>query len=459
MSETIRFHSAYRSNLPIYERHHDWVESTPEALAEYLVPTMVEKEETLGKKYFRERVDHLDTDNDIFNLLTVHFSDLTKDEPTWGGLDGERAKLILKNIDGKRTSAWKQAKEIIWQLLWAGVVPIEAYAPAVVSGSAADAKANNERSYARIYEPWDLVDWAYFDDEGPDRGKLQYVVFRSKMENFDGKEHLVFKKLWIEPGGRVYYSQRYRSAVPWAEKLAKKDIDVVPHEEEMVGELPFIPVHIFGDPEKGVKRTSMYRATNDAKVLLNTQSLYDRICRYLAFVRTIIAAADIQDKDRILLSEAIIGTINDPDAKVFNLPASDPVPIWKNRQRISQSIKFKMLFMSHQAVNPESKEAASVESKRADQESRKNYYNDLTDEVEFGLNYLYGTVLNEFEGRQLASAGTSIMFKRNFELKDYVVDQQEKDRLWLQLGSFAEAGVEARKRIVVTNLLDASTLR
>ena len=70
---------------------------------------------------------------------------------------------------------------------------------------------------------------------------------------------------------------------------------------------------------------------------------------------------------------------------VHTLEAADPQPLWRDIQRLEQSIRQKILLQPNQAVNPESRETPSVDSKRADHDVRSKFYNDFIDEVQFGL--------------------------------------------------------------------------
>lgn len=464
MSQKITFHPAYLANRSVYQKHRDWLDSTPESLRPYIMKTMLEDlstEDGIGEKYYQERLRFLDTDNDIHSLMKVHHSDLIKDQPTWGGLDSDQAQTILKDIDGKRTTVWKFTKNLFWQSIWAGLNIIETTGPQDVGETAAEAKANRERSYSWSYEPDDLVYWRYFEDGG-DIGMLAEVVLLNKVHVDGDKHYQTYKRFWREAGSSAYSVQYLRCTKTINDTLMSSEVEceIDPDRPEAIGQLPFLPITIIGDPVEGVQNSPMYRLTNDAKMLLNMRSIYDRAGRAAGYERNIIFAHGIKDQETFLLNETVWGKIDDPEGSIHTLNPADPIAMWRRMENTKQSIRFKGLMHNNQGLNPESKESPSVESKESDKETRKNYYNDLTDDIEAGLDYLFGTVHAAFEPTAIIPGEVNILFRREFEMKDYAVEQADQAMLWSWSSSLGEAGTEAKKRLAITKLLtlDLATL-
>lgn len=453
----IVFHPAYLANKPHYERQRAWLDSTPEALAQYVVQTYLEKTDKDGGMYHQERLDLLDTDNQISAYLKIHLAELVKDKPTYTGMESEQAQLILADVDGKRNPAAKRTAEIFWQMLWAGMVPVEVFAPDKVGERKIDAQLSGERSFSRLYEPDALVAWSYFDDDGPMRGQLQQVVFENRICYVEKKKEVCkyrsYKVYWIDAPGQSFQSQIVRSKKTLAESEVADFVEVEPDPERgevKTGQLQFIPVVLFGDVEQGVKKTVIYNACYDARIMLNKQSHLDTTNRYNHFPRHIMTGDVNPEQTSVDLANTTLGVIRGKDVSLHTLAAAEPVSLAKDITRLAQSIKQKVLLMPNQGANPESKEVESAESKRADQETRKTFYDDVTDQVQYGLESLYGWAHSGFEGEQnIARGKVQVTFKRDFEAVDPDTALQTDVANRLLAKSMGKAGQEYLKRVFV----------
>ena len=456
MSDIIKFHPSYLENAPLYQRHRHFKDNDRHAIASprYIVKSEIEeKEGEVGMGYYRKRLALLDIDNDIKAILDIHYADLTKDEFAVSGMDSERAKLISEDVDSHGTSLWTFGKQILWQQLWAGFVPIETFAPAAVADNERDALANNERSYSRIYEPDDVVDWEYFAADGPLKGELARVVFLHGTVTDGDKVYQRFKRYTLADG--AYQVEILRSTQTLAELSGAKEAAVVPDKELgglRLGELPFIPVTFIGDPVEGIKDTVIYGPVDQTVILLNKQSFYDRSTRYQGYDRHILAASGLGAQDAINLSDVTVGTIDDPSAQVHTLTASDPIASWRDIQRLRQSIKHKGLLQSNQALNPESRESPSADSKQMDNEARKHFYNELTDEAQEGIERMLGEVHAGFEAGAIG-ADLAVTFKRDFTMRDPEQELLEEQELRSLAGRLGEAGFEIIKQQAINRIM------
>lgn len=451
----IVFNPEYLANKGHYERHRAWLKSTPDALGEYVVKTYLENKDADGSEYYTERIELLDTDNPIHSLLTIHQSEITKDSPSWTGLEKPQAQIILKDIDGKRTPVEKFIKDLSWQQLWAGFIPVETFAPPKSGPRKIDAMLSGERSYSRIYEPDDCVAWDFFDDDGPMRGLLQYVVFRNKVVNVDKakgyKSHQLYKILWIDKPGEKYKTTIVRSKTTLGQIADADYVDVVPVPElgeEKTGGLQFLPVTFFGDPCEGVHNTCLFRASFDARIKLNKQSHYDTTTRYNHFPRHIITGDLPNQIENAEMGSTRLAVLRGKDIDLHSLEAADPVALWRDIQRLEQSIIRKMMLMPTQ-INPESREQQSVESKRADQEARKKFYSDVTDEIQHGLEYLFGRVHAGFENGHIPKGEVQCTFPKDFDLvdPDSLLQIDVANRLLAK--TMGKAGTEYLKRVFI----------
>lgn len=456
MAEKIYFHPSYLRNKDHYARHRDWLESRPEVLGRFLEETYIERTDTDGKEYYAERKRMLDVDNQLHALLTIHQSELAEEEPTWGGMDDPLAEVILEDIDGKGTSAWKLAKEIIWQLLWAGVAFAETFAPAAKSKSKGEARESGERSFTRLYEPDEVVQWEFFDDDGVRRGQLRSITFLNRTVRVGNNVYQTYKRYWIDEDSDYFKSQILRSTKTINALFSSDHVEVKPDPdrgEEKQGELEFIPVTVFGDPDQGVVNTVLFRASFDAIVLLNKQSQYDTTTRYNHYPRHIVSGSDDPEQDSVNLPNTGLGVVSGRDIKIHTLQAADPVALWRDIRRLEQSIRHKVLLQINQA-NAESREQPSVDSKRADAEARKKFYNEITDVLEYGLSHLFGLVHAGFEEGIIEGDGVQVQFRRDFSLKDFEMEMQEQSVRWSRAGSMGKPGTAYRKRLFINDLYD-----
>lgn len=469
--EKIIFHASYLTNREAYQRHRDWLESTKESLAKpkYVHRTYLETHDDRVKPLYQERLDLLDTDNNIKSLLTVHYSELTKEEPTWSGLESTVAQAIRKNIDGKGKSAWLFTKEVTWQLLWAGFAPVEVFSPESKSDNLLDAQRTGERSFSRLYEPDSAVAWEYFDDDGPRRGQFRSVTFLNSVV-FDGKKaYQTYKHYWIpdeapvvvseEPPPILYKCQILRSKKTVEQIQNEKSVEVEPDPVrglEKTGAIPFIPVYFFGDPDKGVENTTIYQAVFDAITQLNKQSMYDTTTRYNHYPRHIISGSDNPEQDSMDLGPATLG-VTRGKIDVHTLEAADPVALWKDIRRLEQSIRYKVLLMINQQANPESREQPSVEAKRADAEVREKFYNEMTDLLEYALGLLFGVYHAAFEAGSIPE-NVEVSFRRDFALKDSETERQEKAEKFSRADRMGEAGKKFQKRLFINDVMDTKLL-
>lgn len=451
----LKVHPSYYPNLEHYNRHDDWVTSDPQSLFSYIHRTRLEiADKKTGEEYYQERLKNLDTENDIGAICDIHFSALVKEQPVFKEMDSDLAQDLLNNASGDGTSLWQISREVIRALGKYGCSVSETFKTADVATTAQEAEAIGERAYIRTYKPQHLVNWERFEEESGKVGQLKEVLLVNRILKEGDKEFQLFKRYWFDEESSNYKCALYKALEDGAfHKLlaSKESIQAELYTDEKIGGIEEIPVVIIGDPVNGVKQTPIYREVYQSEVLLNKQSIYDQACRYGSSPRHVITGEDVKVGDAIALSNTHIGAVEGSGIDIKSFETADPIGQWRDIIRLRTAIRRSGLFQANQHMAPDSKEAVSVESKRLDDETRKDYYNQVIDTLENALeDMLHLSTL--FDGPNNIPEDAKAIFKRDFDMETQEEKLAREEVVYKYSLNMGDAGHKLRQHLVVNKV-------
>jgi hypothetical protein len=423
------------ANWKTYQKIADFEEGDLSVLAErYLLRYGFEWDnEEKAKKHFLSRQERLRNDNFVSQYLVLHIGHLSQ-PMTVNGVEGnELLERVLADATGFGVPAEMANRERTQFYIRDGRVGTLVDAPAEVSGSTGEARANREQSYEIIYEASQIWVARRFT-EGPRRGEFSEVVvtYGSHVAE-DGTVYMQFRRFAQEepPDARfVCQTLRAKSAGVLSPGSKIEELEIV---EETQGALTRIPFVMRG---AGPKESYVRDIANDNCAHLNLQSVNDNILYYTGMQRAVFIGFTREEIDKWGESNGIM-TANS-DAQVLNVEPAYPQGILETLATLERKIHRRGKFQFNQLAE-DSRESPSLESKQLDLTARKDVYDrtlDMMERMEEEIWRLHAEYAN------VSTEGISVKIRRDYGFDDQASAREQRESTWTKAGELGVLGVQ-----------------
>jgi hypothetical protein len=470
----LAFDRKYLRSLPVYLRHDDFIDGDVDRVRRYLVRHMSEKLKVpdpndsskrinIGQQMWNIRNERLANDNLCEPILMHWLAFLTQEISHTDALSEEPWSEFFENLDGFNTPHDVFVREVFEKYLGYGRVGILVEGPADVAEGADEAQAAGERSYATLFESYEIPVCEYWKT-GPDRGKVKEVVFiLDSMQSEDSSSRdTKVRRYWQETAGAKPRVQEYRvpgyifddvfgttrpeqSVKKWAESR-----EWVPLGNETEIDLDCIPVVIIGDgPRDSILYSSVVPKNRE---LLNKKSAKDTIDYYQAFKR--LAFFGVDPSQAGAWNEALAAFFKEADGKMQEVEAGNPESLTNDIDNIKREAFLDGLLraaLRHQLMT---KQVQSVDSKREDNNTLEKFLGSVVDIVERGFNDVVRFMWHFETGSEADDEIVRVTIGRDFKIAFTESELAEQSILVAWLRDFGPAGEKAYAEIVATKLLE-----
>lgn len=440
MAVTVRNHPELLANLDDYKGIAAFTDGRKSAVSSYLIPYIIELgDDPAAKSALANRLSRLYNVNECAPALAIHGGHLAQLTTINGLPDNDQFKKIREDVTGYGHTDIEFQREVLEKYMRDGRVGVLVDRPDAVAESAADARTANERAYLVMYEAREIRYWNHFTS-GPRKGYLKDLVLNEPSHWVGTSEYAQLRRYTLEETGMFTYQllrARDSKGLQYEAK-AEATFDVV---EEKPGALEYIPFFLWGcGPDESYLKEIW--ELNAAR--MNLSSIKSNINYNQAFQRN--AAVGVDDGELEKAGESLVWRFKNENAKIFTIPAGDPVAIEKEEAKLANEINRRRKFEFNQLAD-DTRNVQSAESKAKDMVARVGIYNQTLDSLEELQKRIWSAVA-DYEG----SEGVEIEVKIE---RDYGLDDEQATSLELHT-AFTEAqslgAKEVQKAILRTRL-------
>lgn len=408
-------HPEFVENYPYYDLFDDFSDGSVSRVSKYLTRYQTEAPNTLqGDRAYQNRLSRLYNVNRCKPYLILHRGHLAQNIAI-EGLKGQRFEEILADVTRYRVNAQTMARRMLWNYMKNGRLGVLVDRQRSTSQSALGAREAGERSYQVLYSAQDIRYWS-FHESGPQMGELKELVLMDK-PRIDGDKVYPRLRRFELPAGAANYRWMILEAKPekgLGTSNAAADYDFVDGD---FGGIDVIPFYLWGC---GREDSFLVDIAELNKADMNIGSVESNINHHQGFQRSYAVGATAAEIEKT--GEQIISVIEDPNAKLFTISAGDPSAIQSERARIINEINRRGKFEFNQLAD-DTRQVQSAESKSKDMQARKGIYDNVTDELQDALKFIYG-LHAKFE--EEPADKLSVTVSRDYGLEDETAVTQEE---------------------------------